>query len=930
MGGLTLIPFAYAVEEIPFSDLSPKHSNYEAILNLREKKIVEGYADNTFRPDQEVNRAEALKIILLGSKIKIDSTPLLNKDRLEEVDSTPLLNKDRLEEVDSTPLLNKEGLGEVTLPFPDTGSGAWYVPYLKKGLELGIVQGYSDGTFKPEQEVNRVEALKILLKTNQIDPPVGVVANPPYNDTPLGEWYLSYLLYAQTKNLIEPINTNEFKPALAVTRGILAEMMYRLNYLQERNLERFKRVEHGKASFYDNEFEGRRTALGDIFEQAKFSAAHLTYPLGTLVRVFNPITHDSVIVKINDRGHFGQYGRLLDLSKSAFEILGPLSRGLLEVGIEKVGFLLDFEKKVIPTDFFERILLTHSLPNVFQINETYLIEGEVFPATEEINVVYTDTTETSQRIFTSKIEQGHFAITVNFNQTGKFNLTIIPGKNGSGLSFPIYVIFPLLVEPEGEKLPVPTETTLVSNNGTTQFKWTAPPEANLFKITFTQSDSKAEQIVNDTKSWTATREFFQIFQPGELVWQVASAHSSTPFSLDRSTPWSIGKSSTFLVVPYETAFYNKEKIVLTTLPASIEPGQTLKLEGLGLVELDAMAGVIYPSGKTMLIKLLNSDQEPYIEKILPQHHFVLETPLPETGRYLVEINTEAGEAVFNYLFYPANYLPLLPCAQDLTANNWVQSKFDLVEIQKQILVWSNQLRKEQGLNELRVNNNLNKLAQLRSDDLVERQYFAHTTPEGGTVNELKGRFNLTTFVGENLAKDINYSLAWEGLIKSAVHRSNILNSDWDELGVGITLNQKRGIVLVQLFSINPLSLETIPLVKDELLTSLNRTRQNHTLAKLQFDATLQEQAQKWSEKMVQEKFTGFESPTRELLENLLKQALPVRKTFQINILTNLNLNNIIQAILDSPQAQDGRFKILGLGLTQDTDGLIKTTVIYGE
>ena len=58
---------SYAV----FSDVSSDSQYYEAIEYLQENGIVEGYADGSFRPNQEVNRAEALKIILLGSRVLV-------------------------------------------------------------------------------------------------------------------------------------------------------------------------------------------------------------------------------------------------------------------------------------------------------------------------------------------------------------------------------------------------------------------------------------------------------------------------------------------------------------------------------------------------------------------------------------------------------------------------------------------------------------------------------------------------------------------------------------------------------------------------------------------------------------------------------------------------------------------------------------------
>lgn len=75
----------------------------------------------------------------------------------------------------------------------------------------------------------------------------------------------------------------------------------------------------GVASWYGREFAGRKTASGERFDPAQYTAAHRTLPFGSKVRV----THNgrSVVVRINDRGPF-HGGRVIDLSQAAAEDLG--------------------------------------------------------------------------------------------------------------------------------------------------------------------------------------------------------------------------------------------------------------------------------------------------------------------------------------------------------------------------------------------------------------------------------------------------------------------------------------------------------------------------------------------------------------------------------------------------------------------------------
>jgi len=99
-----------------------------------------------------------------------------------------------------------------------------------------------------------------------------------------------------------------------------------------RNLKPAK-VQYGTASFYADKFEGRKTANGERFSQAKMTCAHNTLPLGTWVRVTNLRNKKQVILRVNDRLH-PKNPRLVDLSKSAARKLDYTGHGLTKVKVE--------------------------------------------------------------------------------------------------------------------------------------------------------------------------------------------------------------------------------------------------------------------------------------------------------------------------------------------------------------------------------------------------------------------------------------------------------------------------------------------------------------------------------------------------------------------------------------------------------------------
>jgi rare lipoprotein A len=94
-------------------------------------------------------------------------------------------------------------------------------------------------------------------------------------------------------------------------------------------------IKYGIASFYANKFNGRKTANGNIYNSAKYTAACNVLPLNTWIKVTNLRNDKSVIVFINDRLN-AKNPRLVDLSKIAAQNLGYVGRGLAHVQVEVI------------------------------------------------------------------------------------------------------------------------------------------------------------------------------------------------------------------------------------------------------------------------------------------------------------------------------------------------------------------------------------------------------------------------------------------------------------------------------------------------------------------------------------------------------------------------------------------------------------------
>lgn len=178
-----------------FDDVDANYKYCDAIAWAQNEGIFSGYNDGNFRPNSAINRVEALKVILEAMDVN---------------------------------LLDAYGQH---LGFSDTNPNTWYAPYLKTATSLGIVNGYNDGTFRPNATISRIESLKIILEAGRVKHDIIIPTNvygQPYYDTPntgSSKWYLSYAYFAKEFNLSD--NEFYFYPQSNMTRGEMADMLYR-------------------------------------------------------------------------------------------------------------------------------------------------------------------------------------------------------------------------------------------------------------------------------------------------------------------------------------------------------------------------------------------------------------------------------------------------------------------------------------------------------------------------------------------------------------------------------------------------------------------------------------------------------------------------------------------------------------------------------
>ncbi len=112
----------------------------------------------------------------------------------------------------------------------------------------------------------------------------------------------------------------------------------------------------------------------------------------------------------------------------------------------------------------------------------------------------------------------------------------------------------------------------------------------------------------------------------------------------------------------------------------------------------------------------------------------------------------------------------------------------------------NKEREKAGISPLAMDEELVKIARLKSQDLIDKNYFSHQSPTYGDPFTMMKNFGVTySYAGENLAGNHSVEKAHESLMNSPGHRANILNPNYTKIGIGIVEGGPYGIMFTQLF-----------------------------------------------------------------------------------------------------------------------------------
>ncbi len=176
--------------ENPFTDLSPSHRFYNSVIELCARGFFNGVSSDSFAPENTMTRA--MFVTVLGRCYK--SVGLY----------TP----------------------STTSSFSDVKDGTWYSEYVYWAEANGIVNGFKDGTFRPNAPITREQAVTILFRMTGFEHYITDMYEYGENTENLNSWSRSAILWG-VDNGVYPLDGNMINPGESATRSFVAEILWK-------------------------------------------------------------------------------------------------------------------------------------------------------------------------------------------------------------------------------------------------------------------------------------------------------------------------------------------------------------------------------------------------------------------------------------------------------------------------------------------------------------------------------------------------------------------------------------------------------------------------------------------------------------------------------------------------------------------------------
>jgi len=716
--------------------------------------------------------------------------------------------------------------------FPDLDPSQWYAEYVCAAKASGLVQGYFDGTFKPSRDISRAEAIKIMAEAEDFD--LDQNLTDVFLDVKIDDWFYKYTNVSKTLGVL-PFDSL-LNPALFITRAEFSEVYARSLQL---NLP-----------------------TDSLDEEDKLINNSVNTPEASNV--------DESNVEISDNE--------LTLSNNNFA---------------------SFIKK----DSYDNFNFTSDLPQVFIKNEVYRFEGELNSEFDFAFAVLVEDEKNNN--FIATVNDGRFSVDVFFKKSGDYKLGFIAGNSGKTKVFPISVL---------DKLPAGTsaiEKPTVEDSANLGFRNNKPgvflPSNDGFKLVDISQSGRSRNILTrqNVEFLPFNYSQFDSFNEGSFDVQVKYMNYEVENGI-------LKVSQSLKVIDQEVdgvmhRFSEVDSNLLNLeLPNTFTPGENLNVSFETELDLSLTVYFIKPDG------LVETNRQA-LQKTGNLYNY--DFTLNDQGTYIIEINNSAGLAVINHPIYMVSTFPLVAeffddfeSEQDGIFNESDQISYTLALV--------NDERRKYGFGPVILKNDLSILARLHANDMIDNNYFAHVSLDGLTPNDRRLREGIDTPVGENLAKDLSTLRAHRSLMRSAAHRANILNPSWDTVGISV-LNSDSYFYVVQQFSFD---FENVQRDLESELVNLNSS--------LRINTDLEVIAQDWLEIMMDTGQFGTTINGQSIFDSV-NANMGFTRLFSL-ISKASDIESIVAQLSENQNLLDVQNDKFAFDVDIDRDGLINFVLVFGE
>jgi len=169
----------------PFRDVNSGEYFYDPVLDLYDAHAISGYGDSTFRPYNTATRGQFVKITVLAFHIPVYSG-------------------------------SEQHFNDVPRDHP-------FYAYIETASANGLVSGYSDGTFRPYNNVTRGQVAKVAVQAARLDDLS--TDTPTFRDVPVGSAFYNYVETAYANGILSGYADNTFRPNVEATRGQVSKII---------------------------------------------------------------------------------------------------------------------------------------------------------------------------------------------------------------------------------------------------------------------------------------------------------------------------------------------------------------------------------------------------------------------------------------------------------------------------------------------------------------------------------------------------------------------------------------------------------------------------------------------------------------------------------------------------------------------------------